>query len=114
MKLKIKSSNRKLKSCLTSLFNDVLHIDLNYNMWLETMEMYGDLFLLLNVKEKEGIVNIMPLPSYEVLHIAAHKSCKTKKAMRTSILKQLRKAAVLHLYSQGFKQNQLTNFKLNF
>jgi hypothetical protein len=114
MKLKIESTNRKVKKCLSSLFNDVLNIDLNSNMWIESIKNHNDLFLHLDIDEKKGIVNIIPLPSCDVLHIAEHKPLKTKKEITRSILKQLEKAAVLHLYALGFSQKQILNFKLSF
>ena len=64
--LTIRCSNEEIKSCLTSLYHDVLNIDSNLFGWCRTMCKFGDFFLYLDMDDKKGIVNGIGLPSNEV------------------------------------------------
>ena len=63
--LTIKSSDENIKSILYNLFYDVLNIQFNLWPWTRNMLKYGDTFLKLDITEKYGIVNVIPLSVYE-------------------------------------------------
>jgi hypothetical protein len=65
--LKIKSSNENVKRVLHNLFYDVLNIEFNLPSWVRQMCKYGDFYLHLQISEKFGIYNVLPLSVYQVV-----------------------------------------------
>ena len=67
--LEIKSNNSQVQEILHNLFYDILNIEFNLWPWIRNMCKYGDFFLHLEVAEKYGIVNVLPLSPYDVARI---------------------------------------------
>ena len=65
--LNINSSNENIRKVLHNLFYDVLNIEFNLPTWVRNMCKYGDFYLKLEVSEKFGIYNVIPLSVYEVV-----------------------------------------------
>jgi hypothetical protein len=65
--LDIKSENENIKEILHNLFYDIMNIEFNLWPWVRNMCKYGDFFLHLDVNEKFGITNVIPLSPYEVI-----------------------------------------------
>ena len=65
--LNINSSNENIRKVLHNLFYDVLNIEFNLPTWVRNMAKYGDFYLKLEVSEKYGIYNVIPLSVYEVV-----------------------------------------------
>ena len=65
--LTIKSSNHNVKRVLHNLFYDVLNIEFNLPAWVRQMCKYGDFYLHLQISEKFGIYNALPLSVYQVV-----------------------------------------------
>jgi hypothetical protein len=65
--LTIKSSNENVKRVLHNLFYDVLNIEFNLPSWVRQMCKYGDFYLHLQISEKFGIYNVLPLSVYQVV-----------------------------------------------
>ena len=63
--VQIKSKNEKVKEILENLFYDVLNIEFNLWSWTRNMVKYGDFFLLQEIQEGVGIINVRPLPVYD-------------------------------------------------
>jgi len=64
--IEIKTDNEKVQKVLNNLFYDVLNIEFNAWPWLRNMCKYGDFYLKLDITEKVGITNAVPLSSYEM------------------------------------------------
>jgi hypothetical protein len=64
--LKITSDDEGVYEILHNLFYDVLNIDFNLWMWIRNLCKYGNQYLKLDISEEFGVVNIIPLPVYEV------------------------------------------------
>ena len=64
--LKIRCPNEEIKYILQSLYTQVLNIEFNLFGWCRTMCKYGDFFLYLDVDEKDGIRNVIGLPTSEL------------------------------------------------
>ena len=64
--LEIKTDNEKVQKVLNNLFYDVLNIEFNAWPWVRNMCKYGDFYLKLDITEKVGVTNAMPLSSYEM------------------------------------------------
>ena len=65
--LNINSSNENIRKVLQNLFYDVLNIEFNLATWVRSMCKYGDFYLKMEVSEKFGIYNVIPLSVYEVV-----------------------------------------------
>ena len=64
--LLIKSDNEQIKQILHNLFYDILNIEFNLWPWIRNMCKYGDFFLKLEINEKYGITNVVPMSVYDV------------------------------------------------
>ena len=64
--LDIKTDDEKVKKVLNNLFYDVLNIEFNAWPWVRNMCKYGDFYLKLDITEKVGITNAIPMSSYEM------------------------------------------------
>tara|TARA_B100001564_G_scaffold260628_1_gene222385 strand:+ start:379 stop:2223 length:1845 start_codon:yes stop_codon:yes gene_type:complete len=64
--LTITCQNENVQKILHNLFYDVCNIEFNLWPWIRNMCKYGDLFLKLDIAEKYGVVNVVPLSSYEM------------------------------------------------
>ena len=64
--LKISTDKEDIKKILHNLFYDVLNIEYNLWPWIRNMAKYGDFFLKLDIHEKVGITNCMPMSVYEL------------------------------------------------
>ena len=65
--IEIKSDNENIKEILNNLFYDIMNIEFNLWPWVRNMVKYGDFFLYLDVQEKYGITNVVPLSPYEII-----------------------------------------------
>ena len=65
--ISIKSDNENIKEILNNLFYDIMNIEFNLWPWVRNMVKYGDFFLHLDINEKYGITNVVPLSPYEVI-----------------------------------------------
>ena len=64
--LTINSDNDQIKKILHNLFYDILNIEFNLWPWIRNMCKYGDFFLKLDIDEKYGITNVVPMSVYDV------------------------------------------------
>ena len=64
--LTIQCQNENVQKILHNLFYDICNIEFNLWPWLRNMCKYGDSFLKLDIAEGYGIVNVIPLSSYEM------------------------------------------------
>ncbi len=65
--LNINSNNENVRRVLNNLFYDVLNIEFNLATWVRNMCKYGDFYLKMEVSEKFGVYNVIPLSVYEVV-----------------------------------------------
>jgi len=67
--LQIYSESKRIKSILTDLFNNVLDINTNLQMWTRNVCKYGDNFVYLKLDPEKGIVGCFQLPNIEMERI---------------------------------------------
>jgi hypothetical protein len=67
--LSIRSKNQQIQDILHNLFYDVLNVEFNLWPWVRNMAKYGDFFLFLDIDEKYGVVNVIPLSIYETIRV---------------------------------------------
>jgi len=65
--LNIQSADENIRKVLHNLFYDVLNVEFNLATWIRNMCKYGDFYLKLEVSEKFGVYNVIPLSTYEVV-----------------------------------------------
>ena len=65
--LNISSADENVRKVLQNLFYDVLNIEFNLSTWVRNMCKYGDMYLKMEVSEKFGVYNVIPLSVYEVV-----------------------------------------------
>ncbi len=65
--LNINSSDENVRKVLQNLFYDVLNVEFNLPTWIRNMCKYGDFYLKMEVSEKFGVYNVIPLSVYEVV-----------------------------------------------
>lgn len=63
--LKITSEDEEVVEILRNLFYEIINIDFNLWMWIRNMCKYGNMYLKLDISEKFGVVNVVPIPVYE-------------------------------------------------
>ena len=64
--LQIRSSNEDIQKTLYNLFYDILNIEFNLWAWIRQMCKYGDFFLKLEISEKFGVYNVIPMAAYHI------------------------------------------------
>ena len=64
--LTIKTDNDQIKQILHNLYYDIVNIEYNLWPWIRNMCKYGDFFLKLDINEKYGITNVIPMSVYDV------------------------------------------------
>ena len=64
--LQIKTDNDQIKQILHNLYYDIINIEFNLWPWVRNMCKYGDFFLKLEINEKYGITNVVPMSVYDV------------------------------------------------
>ena len=65
--LEIQSDDNNIKDILHNLFYDIMNIEFNLWPWVRNLTKYGDFFLYLDVQDKYGITNVVPLSQYELI-----------------------------------------------
>jgi len=65
--LSIKSEDENLQKILENLFFDILNVDFNLWPWVRNLVKYGDFYLILDIQEDIGIVNVTPFSAYEII-----------------------------------------------
>jgi hypothetical protein len=67
--LTIRTDNDNIKQILHNLYYDIVNIEFNLWPWIRNMCKYGDFFLKLDIDEKYGITNVVPLSVYDTSRI---------------------------------------------
>ena len=67
--LKIHHDDAEIKQILENLFYDILNVEFNLWPWARNLVKYGDFYLQLEMAEELGIVNVLPLSTYEMSRV---------------------------------------------
>ena len=65
--LSIKSDDENLQKILENLFYDILNVEFNLWPWVRNLCKYGDFYLLLDIQDGIGIINVTPMSAYEMI-----------------------------------------------
>jgi len=61
--LHIETENIEIKKSLEEMFYDVCRINSDLRYWVRSMLKFGDFFLFLDIREREGIINVEQIPA---------------------------------------------------
>jgi hypothetical protein len=64
--IQILTEDSEIKDILHNLFYDILNIEFNLQHWVRNFVKYGDWFMKLEITEKLGVINVIPLSVYDV------------------------------------------------
>ena len=67
--LKIHHEDNDVKQLLENLFYDILNVEFNLWPWTRNLVKYGDFYLQLEMAEGLGVVNVVPLSTYEMSRV---------------------------------------------
>ena len=70
--LKIKTENSKIGKILHNLYYDIINIEFNLWSWIRNLTKYGDFYLLLDIVDKYGVVNVKPISAYDISRLEDH------------------------------------------
>jgi hypothetical protein len=107
--LNINSPNDKVKQILHNLFYDILNIEFNLWAWVRNACKYGDFYLALDLDEELGVVNVIPMSSYDVQRMEGMEIVQN--GMNPSMNIEDREVGVAgyNPYDVKFKYEPLTN-----
>lgn len=64
--LHIHSDNPAIKKNLEELFYNTLNAEFNLRPWVRNLVKYGDFYLFIDVSDKFGVINVVPIPVNEI------------------------------------------------
>ena len=64
--LQIRSSDEDVQKILYNLFYDIMNVEFNLWPWIRSMCKYGDFFLKLEISEKFGVYNVIPINAFHM------------------------------------------------
>jgi hypothetical protein len=67
--LKIHHEDDNIKQILENLFYDILNVEFNLWPWTRNLVKYGDFYLQLEITDQLGIVNVLPMSTYEMSRV---------------------------------------------
>ena len=113
--LKIHHADDNIKQILENLFYDILNVEFNLWPWTRNLVKYGDLFLQLEIAEEEGIgvVNVMPLSSYEVSRVEGFDPANPQRVKFVYAPYQNPLSAYGQTPKKEFENYEVAHFRLN-
>jgi len=81
--LTIFSDSKRIKNILTDLFENILDINTNLQLWARGMCKYGDDFVYLKIDQQNGIVGCQQLPNIEIERIEGASAIKSTMNVQT-------------------------------
>lgn len=67
--IRIKAGSANVRKVLENLFYDIMNVDFTLPTWVRGMCKYGDYYLQLELAKEFGVVNVLPLPVYDVKRV---------------------------------------------
>jgi hypothetical protein len=113
--LKIHHADDNIKQILENLFYDILNVEFNLWPWTRNLVKYGDFFLQLEIAEQEGIgiVNAMPLSSYEVSRVEGFDAVNPQRVKFVYAPYQNPLSAYGQTPKKEFENYEVAHFRLN-
>ena len=111
--LKIHHEDDNIKQILENLFYDILNIEFNLWPWTRNLVKYGDFFLELEIADELGIINVMPLSSYEMSRVEGFDPENPQRVKFVYAPYQNPYMAVGQTTKKEFENYEIAHFRLN-
>jgi len=111
--LKIHHEDDNVKQILENLFYDILNIEHNLWMWTRNLVKYGDFYLQLEMAENLGIVNILPMSTYEMSRIEGFDPMNPQRVKFVYAPYQNPYNAVGQTAKKEYENYEVAHFRLN-
>ena len=111
--LKIHHDDDNIKQILENLFYDILNIEFNLWPWTRNLVKYGDFFLELEIADELGIINVMPLSSYEMSRVEGFDPENPQRVKFVYAPYQNPYMAVGQTTKKEFENYEIAHFRLN-
>jgi len=107
--LTIKTSDEQIKKILYNLFYDVLNIEFNIFSWVRNTCKYGDYFLILDIRERYGVVNVAP---YHPLALHREEDLDGDGKTKFSFSEDMIEQEVFGSVRKDFEEYEVAHFRL--
>ena len=111
--LKIHHDDDNVKQILENLFYDILNVEFNLWPWTRNLVKYGDFFLQLEMAENIGIVNVMPLSTYEMSRVEGFDQANPQRVKFVYAPYQNPYNAVGQTAKKEYENYEMAHFRLN-
>ena len=111
--LKIHHEDDNIKQILENLFYDILNVEHNLWMWTRNLVKYGDFYLQLEMAENLGIVNVLPLSTYEMSRIEGFDPTNPQRVKFVYAPYQNPYNAVGQTAKKEYENYEIAHFRLN-
>ena len=111
--LKIHHDDDNIKQILENLFYDILNVEFNLWPWTRNLVKYGDFFLELEIADELGIINVMPLSSYEMSRVEGFDPENPQRVKFVYAPYQNPYMAVGQTTKKEFENYEIAHFRLN-
>jgi hypothetical protein len=111
--LKIHHEDDNIKQILENLFYDILNIEFTLWPWVRNLVKYGDFYLQLEMAEGLGIVNVLPLSTYEMSRIEGFDPTNPQKVKFVYAPYQNPYNAVGQTAKKEYENYEIAHFRLN-
>jgi hypothetical protein len=111
--LKIHHEDDNIKQILENLFYDIINIEHNLWMWTRNLVKYGDFYLQLEMAEGLGIINVLPLSTYEMSRIEGFDPTNPQRVKFVYAPYQNPYNAVGQTAKKEYENYEIAHFRLN-
>jgi hypothetical protein len=105
--LEIHSEDNNINDILQNLYYDIINIEFNLWPWIRNMCKYGDFFLQLDIHEKYGITNVVPLSAYDITRVEGEDEVNPHYVKFV-----LEGGQNVHTYKAGKVENEFENYEI--
>jgi hypothetical protein len=111
--LKIHHEDDHVKQILENLFYDIMNVEFNLWPWARNLVKYGDLYLQLEMAEGLGIVNVLPLSTYEMSRVEGFDQSNPQRVKFVYAPYQNPYNAVGQTAKKEYENYEIAHFRLN-
>lgn len=111
--LKIHHEDAEIKQILENLFYDILNVEFNLWPWARNLVKYGDFYLQLEMAEELGIVNVLPLSTYEMSRVEGFDAINPQRVKFIYAPYQNPYSGVSSTPKKEYENYEIAHFRLN-
>jgi hypothetical protein len=111
--LKIHHEDAEIKEILENLFYDILNVEFNLWPWARNLVKYGDFYLQLEMAEELGVVNVLPLSTYEMSRVEGFDPLNPQRVKFVYAPYQNPYSGVSSTPKKEYENYEIAHFRLN-